>query len=404
MKLVLRSSPEDFQVTEEIALTCSEGPYALYRVEKRGLGTPEVVAALAKKWHLRADQIAWAGFKDRHAVATQYITVLGGPRRSFQQPHINVHYLGQTSRAIRSEDIVRNHFRIVIRRLTPQRVECLQRRLDIAQQRGWPNYFDEQRFGSVGFPGEYVAESWCLGDYQRALWLALASPYRYDSSQERVERQWLRFAWGDWSNIYPLVRHPVRRSVAKYLATHPGDFRRAFALIPVTLRRIYLSAFQSFLWNVLASSWLEQHLAPGTTRRVKVADQELVVPHWGDVVIPDDFFQQAIPLPSARTTVDDARLASQLDKLLAERGLERRQLRVKYPRDAFFSKGARALWIRAFSLEHRVELDALHPGRRALVLECRLPRGTFASFLLRYISADDHGSTKSLSQKTGGGR
>ena len=32
-------------------------------------------------------------------------------------------------------------------------------------------YFDDQRFGSVGESGEFIGRAWCLGNYERALWL-----------------------------------------------------------------------------------------------------------------------------------------------------------------------------------------------------------------------------------------
>ncbi|GIW92855.1 MAG: tRNA pseudouridine synthase D [Pirellulaceae bacterium] len=392
MKLALRTVPEDFQVSEEIGLACCDGPYALYRIRKVGVGTPELLAALSKRWGVRPERIAWAGLKDRHAVATQYITILHGPRRSLQQARISVEYVGQTDRAIRPDDILANTFRIVVRKLTRRRADELRRRLEQAAARGWPNYFDEQRFGSLGFPDAFVAEAWCLGQYERALWLALAAAYRHDTSRERMEKQWLRLAWGRWDELSGLS-HPIRRRVVRYLAEHPGDYRHAFALIPVTLRRIYLSAFQSYLWNALASCWLEHRLEGQPVRWLEVAGQSLAVPDWQAELPAAGDLATAIPLPSARSWPSEPWLEAKLDELLKLRGLERRQLRVKYPRDSFFSRTERAVWVKPVSFDQHVEPDQLHAGRRALVVDCQLPRGAFATLVLRYASMEDSGTS-----------
>ena len=66
----LKRLPEDFQVDERTAHQPAEGPFALYRLTKRGLGTLEAVAAVGRRWKIPPGRIAWGGLKDRHAVTT----------------------------------------------------------------------------------------------------------------------------------------------------------------------------------------------------------------------------------------------------------------------------------------------------------------------------------------------
>ena len=42
----LKRLPEDFQVEELTALNTDGGPFALYRLTKRSIGTPEAVTAI----------------------------------------------------------------------------------------------------------------------------------------------------------------------------------------------------------------------------------------------------------------------------------------------------------------------------------------------------------------------
>jgi tRNA pseudouridine13 synthase len=96
----------------------------------------------------------------------------------------------------------------------------------------------------------------------------------------------------------------------------------------------------------------------------------------------------SLPLPSARLKMDpsDPRLAPVLE-VLAEEGLTLRQLRIKGIRELFFSKGERAALCLPAGLEGRAESDELHPGRQKLVLAFELPRGSYATLIVKRISA-----------------
>src|SRR5205085_2602728 len=87
---------------------------------------------------------SYGGLKDRHALTTQFFTVMRGPRRTLSQQGIEVEYLGQVERPFTSTDIRANAFRITLRALTPPQVAALSAALDEAGQAGLPM--------SVGLP------------------------------------------------------------------------------------------------------------------------------------------------------------------------------------------------------------------------------------------------------------
>ncbi len=95
-----------------------------------------------------------------------------------------------------------------------------------------PNYFDDQRFGSVGFGGGFIAEAWLRGDHERALYLALAEPNPMDRPDTRVEKEILRECWGRWAEAKARLDRSHARSLVTYLVDHPEDFRGAFARVP----------------------------------------------------------------------------------------------------------------------------------------------------------------------------
>jgi tRNA pseudouridine13 synthase len=267
----LKQQPEDFRV-EEIADPALEGGhFALYRLAKKSLGTPEAIGAICRAWRLAREAVSVGGLKDRHAATRQYLSIENGPRRKLSQTNFSLEYLGQTARPFDSKDILANRFEIVLRDLGPSAAEKIAAGLPQVAETGVPNYFDDQRFGSVGVSGDFIARPWCLGDYDRALWLALAEPNTHDRPAVREEKKALCAHWGDWAACRKDAFRPVVRAAMDRLCRQPGDCRGAFVRIPQHERRLYLEAFQSFLWNRILAESIRTLFNPADLFDVEIA-------------------------------------------------------------------------------------------------------------------------------------
>ncbi|MBI3861209.1 MAG: tRNA pseudouridine(13) synthase TruD [Planctomycetia bacterium] len=385
----IKRLPEDFQVEELTATNPDGGPFALYRLTKRSIGTPEVVDEVVRRWKLPRHRISYGGLKDKHAVTVQFVTILNGPRRNLSQTSFELVYAGQRDKSFTPHDISGNRFRLVLRDLSDKALNAALQALPEVQSSGLPNYFDDQRFGSVGVSGEFIARPWCQGDYERALWLALADPHPDDRSEERKQKAILREHWGRWPECKAALDRSHRRSIVAYLADKPPDrpdYRGAFARIKVDLRGLYLSAFQSCLWNRMLDRYLRSELPADLLHDVPLK------------LGPAPFFRQLdsetagclqaahLPLPSSRLHLEEGPMHSLVSNVLQEFGLELRQLRVKYPRDSFFSKGQRAAAIAVDNLAGEPADDDLYPGRKKLLLQFDLPRGSYATILVKRIT------------------
>ncbi|HOA50961.1 MAG TPA: tRNA pseudouridine(13) synthase TruD [Thermogutta sp.] len=339
--------------------------------------------------------VSYGGLKDRHAITRQYLTIRNGPSSSLTLEGIRLEYLGQASRPFTSDDITANHFRIVIRDLTLEDMEKAITALQEVGQFGLPNYFDKQRFGSVGWSGDFVARAWCLGDYERALWLALADPHDSDRSSDKKEKAYLREHWGDWLACKQVVRNRFRRAVVAQLADQPGEYRRAMAALRRDQRGLYLAALQSYLWNVMASQWIVRHVPPENRFDVQIGRWAFAFFRRLSDPVLEQFRTTHLPLPSARCPVKTGPIRELMEQAAAEVGLQVRQLRIKYPRDSFFSKGDRPLLVFPERLVSHTERDELNAGRQKLTLEFDLPRGSYATILVKRIT-EDHGETDLL--------
>ena len=388
----LKRLPEDFRVEELTGFKPGSGSYALYRLTKRSLGTPEAIESLLRRWNLPRPAVSFGGLKDRHAVTVQYVTVKGGPRRGLHEKLLDLEYVGQSSRPFTPQDIAGNRFQIVMRDLTDPEVAQATRAIDRLATDGLPNYFDDQRFGSLGESGEFIARSWCLGDYERTVWLALADPNSHDRPDEREQKRLVREHWGDWLKCKEVLERSNRRSIITFLCDHPTNFRGAVARMRVDLRGLYLSAFQSAVWNRILAAWLRGHCRPE-----QLADVPLKLGPVPFVVALDPGQRAALqdtllPLPSARAKLEPGPVADVVATVLGELGVELREMRVKYPRDSFFSKGERAAVIVPRGLQQTLQPDELYVGRQKLLLSFDLPRGCYATILVKRLTECEPGS------------
>ncbi len=386
MIVKLKRQPEDFQVEELTQYPTSGGIFALYRLTKRSMGTPEVVEEILRRWKLPRDRVSYGGLKDKHALTTQFVTIFQGPRRDLREKAFELVYMGQGDRPFTPHDIAGNRFLVTLRSLQPQSIEPIVEAIGQVKQHGIPNYFDDQRFGSVGFSGEFVAHPWCMGDYERTLWLALADANEHDRPDERAEKQILRDLWGNWNACKQKLSQSNRRSIITYLDDRPGDFRGAVSRLRVDLRGIYLAAFQSALWNRLLAAWLQSNCRP--EQLVAVPLKLGAVPFF--LQLDPDQRQQLqsteLPLPSARIKLEPGPIDTLMSKVLSDFGMELRQIRVKYPRDSFFSKGERRAVIMVGKVEHIVAADELEAGRQKIRLSFDLPRGSYATILVKRLT------------------
>ena len=283
-------------------------------------GHARTLDRILARWNLPRGKTAYAGLKDKYALTTQYITIHGGPRQNLQAGGLWLDYLGQTNRPVHARDIAANQFAVVVRDLTDASLAGAQESFVEAGRCGVANYFDDQRFGSLGLAGEFIAKPWCLGNYERALWLALADDNVHDKPAEREQKRLLRDQWGDWITCKAVLARSHRRSIITYLCDKPADFKRALALIRQDLRSIWLAAFQSRLWN-RALALLIESLAPR---------ESLVYREIGGLSVP--FFRslpptahaalasREIPLPSARLHNLDGATAELLNQAAAAEG------------------------------------------------------------------------------------
>lgn len=253
---------EDFQVTEiPLYAPCGQGEHTFFEIEKRGLPTMRAVEEIARALRVRPFQIGFAGLKDAHAVARQVLSVEHVPPErvlALELPSIRILWARRHTNKLKQGHLAGNRFVIRIRDVPPDAVEQARPILETLRRRGVPNYFGEQRFGrrrDTHLLGRAVlrgnAEAFLqefLGRPQPDELPAVQEARRlYDAGQ-------LQAALRAW----PPQFHEERRALEVLLRSPAAEApERALRAVSKRLRRFFVSAYQSYLFNRVMAERLE---------------------------------------------------------------------------------------------------------------------------------------------------
>ncbi len=382
----IKAIPEDFQVEERTeAVAEGAGDFAFYRLEKTGWTTPDALQAIKRRWTIDTRRLSYGGLKDRHAKTVQFFTIFRGPQRQLHHERIAVTYLGQRSTPYTADDIQANRFQVVIRELTKGAMARALPALEEVRAVGVPNYFDDQRFGSVTGGDAFFAKHLIQGNFEQALKTALTATYEFDRSAQKKEKAVLRDHWGKWTRCKELLPRGVARSLVEGLVRNPDDFKGAIARMRADLRSLYLSAYQSHLWNRMIAAWLKEK--GGDMVQVPLRLGEVPMPRTMDADALRDLQALQWPLPSSRFRFEENDPRQPIfDRVLAEEGLTQEQFKVHGLREVFFSKGDRPALCMPTDVQHDEEYDDLHAGKEKLTLSFDLPRGAYATLIVKRIT------------------
>ncbi len=386
--------PADFEVQEQLGLDLgTRGEYAVYRVEKRNITTFQAQARLADALGCARSAVQFAGLKDQRAVALQHASIKGNPPAQINGDAFMATHAGRLDRPLRSSDIKSNHFAITLRDLAPGEAERIACRLEEVAKHGLPNYFDQQRFGSyspeAGFIGAHVLER----DAEGALRAYLAVPYVGDPANVKRFKKATAGNWGDWDTLFAAAPKPSNyRSVLTFLRDHPDDYRKALNLIPRQLLSLWLSAFQSSLWNRIVGQYLETLLAAETPRVpepdwLEIATVRLPLHRTLPAGLRDQLGKLSVIMPHHRAVYPEPALARAAGAVLEAEGLTTNDLKARILKKAYLSRDQRPLLLFPTGVVVQAPADdECFPGRLKMVVRFTVPRGSYATLVIKSAS------------------
>lgn len=388
MKIKLKAS--DFRVLEvpRAGFPAAGGRHFVYRVTKSKWTTLEAAERLAEAAGVDKRCVAFAGLKDRQGITTQFFSVEGGKRIHLTEPGLRVEHVGGSDEPVDSDCITGNAFDITVRELNAEDVRCYRRSKDVVRVQGVPNYFDDQRFGSLRHGQGFVVKEMIEGNLESALKRMLLYPSAYDPPRDAAFKGRLRRAWGDFATCVKLCHGGKHLSVFEHLARNPGDFAGAFRFVSQRLRLIHLYSFQSYLWNLCVSEYLraevpvERHLWLRTDMGPVLAFTKL------DPPLDAQLLSRTFPLLAPDVRIEDPKIAECVERVLTNQNLTLAKLRVPGVEGFAFKAEERPILVvprhwRAI----RSEPDEEHPGLEKLRLRFELQRGSYATMIVKRLFA-----------------
>jgi tRNA pseudouridine13 synthase len=259
----LRSSAEDFFV-QEIPLPSGgeTGPYLVCRLTKKNWEQQHAIKEIARRLGISHRRIGWAGTKDRRAVTTQLISIYKVTPEmveSIRLKDITLEVVGHRNTRLSLGDLEGNRFDITIREATDPdpatTVQTITR--DIA--RGIPNYYGIQRFGGVRPVTHQVGERILAGDYEGAVVTYIGKSFPLENENTRHARMEFDSTRDseDALRVFP-VSLAYERAMLQHLHNNPKDYPGALQQLPPKLLSMFVSAFQSYLFNEAVSRRIEQ--------------------------------------------------------------------------------------------------------------------------------------------------
>ena len=275
----IRQSSEDFIVEEVLAdgskaevspvdtrQLVGKGRYLICVLVKRDWDTFLAVRKVAKRLGISPKRIQIAGIKDAHALTAQHISIRRITPEQVSRvkiKDITLRPLLFSEEMVFSQLLLGNQFGVLISTIshapsvTERRVKKVQS--ELLSLGGIPNFFGHQRFGTVRPITHLVGRSITKGDWKNAALIFLAQPSPHEHPESREARQQLQ----DTRNFKEALRlFPRYLRYEQMMLTHlnkqPKDFVGAFRKLPLKLRRIFVQAYQSFLFNRFLSQRIQQ--------------------------------------------------------------------------------------------------------------------------------------------------
>lgn len=383
-----------------------EGHYLICVLIKRGWDTLLSVREVAKRLGISQERVQIAGMKDAKALTAQHVSLFGVDSEQVLQVKIRdiaLYPLRFSDEMVFPHLLFGNQFHVLIRAISrsssvvEQRINNVQS--ELLNLGGFPNFFGHQRFGTVRPITHWVGKYLARGNLERAAHTFLAQPSLYEHPESREERQQLQNTQDFKEALRNFPEHlKYERSMLSHLVKQPRAFLGAFRRLPLKLRKLFLQAYQSFLFNKFLSRRIQQGIS---IKEVQTGDYVVYLDSHG---LPTTNFMRVTA--QSRSSVEEALNEGRMRIAIPLVGfqqpcsegvqgkIEREILEIENvaPQDFYVSRmpeisapgGLRTILapIVNLSVEKPTE-DSANPSKRKVTLGFTLHRGSYATVLLR---------------------
>ncbi len=312
----IKKEPEHFFVREVSKLKIKEcGEYAYVLLRKRNYTTSRAISAVSRALRVSRKRIGVAGNKDKSALTEQVISIWKAKKEDIEKidlKDIELEFLGYGDERITLGDLQGNFFEIQVfcdkEDLTD--LNELKKRANQMQKMGCLNYFGNQRFG-ISKNNHVVGRFFLKGNFENAL-KGILIKEGMDNEEINEYSNFVKKNWGNWKECINKVPRfmSMEKSILNHLIKTPNDFAGAFRVLPKNLRRIFIHAYQSWVWNKALSN-----VVSGAKVSINIADMQLNV-------VFDELEKEELPIIGFDSEDDESDFFQESVKILKKDGLK----------------------------------------------------------------------------------
>lgn len=252
----IKKNTEDFHVQEIISniflnqITpdqTTSNIFPVYEIRKKGMDSSHAILTLRKKTGL---DLKIVGIKDAKATTIQYASSSSSTRKTIKNidlGKIKLTLVGFSRKPIEKNNLVGNTFDIRIVEPKRDKLGKISQFLRDINRLG--NYYGLQRFGSERLVTHLVGKAILERKFDKAIEILLTYTTKYDSKFSREIREKLKDIKSNPNLIHEI---PPGMDIEKNLAQailKGKDPISALRTIPINIRRLFVQAFQAYLFN-----------------------------------------------------------------------------------------------------------------------------------------------------------
>ena len=249
-------------VCSPLGSSFSAGHHLLCLLIKRNWDTLSAVKTIADQLGISMARVDTAGMKDAKAVTAQHITIEDVTIEDVQKVQVKdveLRALGYVREELSSFYLLGNAFRITVGSISHSRPVVEGRIQHVVQEvqaaGGIPNFFGHQRFGTTRPITHQVGREIVHGDFEKAVMFLLAAPSLHEHPDSRRAREELQSRWNFKAAETSFPKQlRYEHLILRHLSRNPDDFVGALKRLPLNLQKLFVQAYQSFLFNRFLSA------------------------------------------------------------------------------------------------------------------------------------------------------